>query len=79
METAVHKKIYDKGFMYFQCIYHDPCFNKSACVNTEGGFKCLDCPAGFTGPQIQGAGLNEAYNMKQVTTFKVVKLGRAFS
>jgi hypothetical protein len=36
------------------------------CVNTAPGFRCGACPAGYTGPQVQGAGLAYATANKQV-------------
>lgn len=37
------------------------------CINTSPGFRCGSCPAGYTGPQVQGVGLAYATANKQVS------------
>ena len=33
--------------LLFQCFLHNPCFG--ACLNTEPGYQCYECPEGYTG------------------------------
>lgn len=43
-----------------------PCHMGVRCINTSPGFRCGSCPAGYTGPQVQGVGLAYATANKQV-------------
>lgn len=45
-----------------------PCHMGVRCINTSPGFRCGSCPAGYTGPQVQGVGLAYATANKQVST-----------
>ena len=49
----------------WQCIVK-PCHMGVRCINTSPGFRCGSCPAGYTGPQVQGVGLAYATANKQV-------------
>lgn len=44
-----------------------PCHMGVRCINTSPGFRCGSCPAGHTGPQVQGVGLAYASANKQVS------------
>lgn len=44
-----------------------PCHMGVRCINTSPGFRCGSCPAGYTGPQIQGVGIAYAIANKQVS------------
>lgn len=43
-----------------------PCHMGVRCINTSPGFRCGSCPAGFSGPQVQGIGIAYAVANKQV-------------
>jgi Calcium-binding EGF domain len=45
-----------------------PCDPRVRCVNTNPGFRCDPCPPGFTGPTVQGIGLEYARNNRQRCT-----------
>lgn len=45
-----------------------PCHMGVRCINTSPGFRCGSCPAGYTGPQVQGVGIAYATANKQVST-----------
>lgn len=38
---------------------------RSRCVNLMNGFRCDPCPPGFTGPAVQGVGLDYARANRQ--------------
>uniref|UniRef100_A0A665WD55 Thrombospondin 4a n=1 Tax=Echeneis naucrates TaxID=173247 RepID=A0A665WD55_ECHNA len=44
----------------------NPCFPGVRCVNTAPGFRCEKCPLGYTGPELNGAGVSYAKSNKQV-------------
>lgn len=54
---------------YEQCTVK-PCHMGVRCINTSPGFRCGSCPAGYTGPQVQGVGLAYATANKQVGTMQ---------
>lgn len=45
-----------------------PCDPRVRCVNMMTGFRCDPCPAGFTGPNVQGVGLDYARANRQRCT-----------
>ena len=49
-----------------QCAAHTPCYDRDACVNLVGGFRCRECPPGFFGEPVSGSGLLEAESRSQV-------------
>lgn len=49
-----------------ECGESNPCFDQTNCVNTNPGFQCGPCPAGFTGPVMDGVGIEFAASHKQV-------------
>lgn len=51
-----------------QCQFN-PCFAGVRCINTVPGFRCEKCPRGFSGPEIQGVGINYAQSNKQVCIY----------
>ncbi|XP_076587557.1 thrombospondin-4a [Chaetodon auriga] len=44
----------------------NPCFPGVRCVNIAPGFRCEQCPLGYTGPQLTGVGVSYAKTHKQV-------------
>lgn len=40
----------------------------SSCINLEPGFRCTECPSGYTGATVEGVGLNDT-TTKQVDIF----------
>ncbi|KAL3841479.1 hypothetical protein ACJMK2_019620 [Sinanodonta woodiana] len=41
-----------------ECHLYSPCWNSSACINTNPGYQCLACPHGFTGTFEDALGWN---------------------
>lgn len=41
-----------------QCVEYKPCWNYSACINTEPGFQCRRCPYGYLGTFEDGLSQN---------------------
>ncbi|KAL6032157.1 hypothetical protein STEG23_025096 [Scotinomys teguina] len=56
-----------KDLLRQQCKYH-PCYPGVRCVNLAPGYRCDACPVGFTGPMVQGVGVNFAKTNKQMCT-----------
>ncbi|XP_071380282.1 thrombospondin-3a-like isoform X2 [Centroberyx affinis] len=48
-----------------ECILAQPCFRPEGCVNTAKGFSCEPCPAGYSGPQLSGVGVDFAKSHHQ--------------
>jgi len=48
-----------------ECGESNPCFNATECSNTNPGFICGPCPAGYTGANMNGVGLEFAASHKQ--------------
>ncbi|XP_071751491.1 thrombospondin-3a-like [Centroberyx gerrardi] len=48
-----------------ECILAQPCFRPEGCVNTARGFSCEPCPAGYSGPQLSGVGVDFAKSHHQ--------------
>lgn len=52
--------------IFVQCDLASPCDPlRSRCVNLMNGFRCDPCPPGFTGPSVQGVGLDYARANRQ--------------
>lgn len=51
-----------------QCELAMPCDPRTRCINMNNGFRCDACPAGFTGPTVQGVGLEYARMNRQRCT-----------
>lgn len=67
---------YDMGgglCLYFfavsQCVRATPCFPGVECVDYDDGYKCLECPSGYTGETVRGYDLNDANTIQQVHTY----------
>jgi syndecan 4 len=61
-ETAV-RRLFDSTdlvFLVAKCDLANPCDPRSRCHNLITGFRCDSCPPGFTGPAVQGVGLDYA-------------------
>ncbi|XP_017884490.1 cartilage oligomeric matrix protein [Ceratina calcarata] len=51
-----------------ECDVTEPCYPGVRCINLKPGFKCDPCPKGYTGPTIEGFGLEIARSVKQTCT-----------
>ncbi|XP_067878926.1 thrombospondin-3a isoform X2 [Heterodontus francisci] len=49
-----------------ECIFANPCFSGSKCINAVPGFRCESCPSGYRGTIVAGVGVDYAMTMKQV-------------
>ena len=45
-----------------------PCDPRTRCVNMNNGFRCDPCPPGYTGPMVQGVGVEYARMNRQRCT-----------
>lgn len=48
-----------------ECGESNPCFNKTTCLNTNPGYMCGPCPAGYTGAAHEGVGIEFAASHQQ--------------
>lgn len=55
-------------FAVSQCVRATPCFPGVECVDYDDGYKCLECPSGYTGETVRGYDLNDANTIQQVHT-----------
>ncbi|XP_078393092.1 thrombospondin-3a isoform X3 [Cetorhinus maximus] len=49
-----------------ECMFANPCFSGSKCLNAVPGFRCESCPSGYQGTIVAGVGVEYAIIMKQV-------------
>ncbi|XP_072346789.1 thrombospondin-3-like isoform X1 [Scyliorhinus torazame] len=49
-----------------ECIFANPCFSGSKCINAVPGFHCEACPSGYRGTVVAGIGVDHAMTMKQI-------------
>lgn len=52
----------------FKCELANPCDYRTHCSNLIPGFRCENCPAGFTGPSVSGIGIEFARANRQRCT-----------
>lgn len=57
--------------MHHQCELSNPCSNMTSCINLEPGFRCTECPSGYTGSNVKGVGLNDT-TTQQVYIFSLI-------
>lgn len=50
----------------FQCFIGNPCWNNSACINTEPGYQCRACPYGYTGTYEDALAWNDTRRIFQL-------------
>ncbi|XP_070587206.1 thrombospondin-3-like [Erythrolamprus reginae] len=51
-----------------ECLFANPCFAGSKCLNIAPGFRCEPCPPGYKGNLVTGVGADYAKASKQICT-----------
>uniref|UniRef100_A0A8C6XN96 Thrombospondin 3 n=1 Tax=Naja naja TaxID=35670 RepID=A0A8C6XN96_NAJNA len=51
-----------------ECLFANPCFTGSKCLNIAPGFRCEPCPPGYKGNLVTGVGADYAKASKQICT-----------
>ncbi|XP_043540034.1 thrombospondin-3a [Chiloscyllium plagiosum] len=49
-----------------ECLFANPCFSESKCINAVPGFRCESCPLGYEGTIVAGVGVQYAMTTRQV-------------